>query len=535
MPNAVPLYLPSCHIDSVTEDENVLWIVAHTTSSRCNCPNCGSRSYHVHSYYTRSMNDLPLFEKTVRLRLRIKRFRCLASGCRRRTFTEVIPGYLLAYARRTPRLTRALWHIGQVAGGQAGARLASCLGMPTTRHTLLRLLRQQPAIEVETLHVIGVDDWAKRRGQTYGTIVVDLERRRVVDLLPNRDATTLGTWLAGQTSIQIVARDRSSEFAQGITSGAPQAVQVADRWHLLKNLSETVERALQDMLPTLRKHAGGVSTPSGHPRPNFPRSQTEKANQQLSRERRLQDYTRVQYLKQRSFGIRRIARLLGLHQVTVSRYFKANQFPERESHYVASQLDSYLDYLEKRVAEGCMNGQQLWREICQLGYPGRPSQVTKWMQLKRRAMSGEAVQVTSPNRLPLPVSLPSPHLCRHVLMSKVDRLSEQDRIVLAQLQQVPVLNQLYVLAQAFVSMVRERQTDRLDPWLTAAGTSNIAACQHFAASIKQDYKAVKAALELPWSNGQTEGQVNRLKMLKRQMYGRANLDLLRIRLLYAPA
>ena len=261
------------------------------------------------------------------------------------------------------RLTHALWHIGQVAGGQAGARLATCLRMPTTRHTLLRLLRQQPVTEGEMLRVIGVDDWAKRRGQTYGTIVVDLERHRVVDLLPNRDAQTVRNWLTGRPSIQIVARDRSLEYTQGITSGAPQAIQVADRWHLLKNLSEAVERTLQDVLPVLLKYTTRQAGSGDRPRANFPRTQAENVKQLRSRQQRLETYSRIQVLKQHGYGIRRIARILGLSRGVVTRAYKADTFPERTVRYVPSQLDPYLDYLEQRIAEGCWNSQQLWREI----------------------------------------------------------------------------------------------------------------------------------------------------------------------------
>lgn len=166
MANTIHLHLPGCRVDSIESCGGELRISAHTKSKHSNCPKCGHRSWSVHSYYTRSINDLPLSEKVVRLRLRIKRFRCLTSDCRRCTFTESIPGCIVAYARRTPRLTHELWHVGQVAGRQAGARLATCLRirMPTTRHTLLRLLRQQPVAEGEMLRIIGVDDWAKRRG-----------------------------------------------------------------------------------------------------------------------------------------------------------------------------------------------------------------------------------------------------------------------------------------------------------------------------------------------------------------------------------
>jgi transposase len=535
MSNIIHVCLPGCRVDSVTEDEDALWLVAHTTSKCGICPNCRHRSVNIHSYYTRSINDLPFSDRSVQVRLRIKRFRCLFPECRRRTFTEAIPGFLVAYARRTPRVTLALWHIGQVAGGQAGAQLATCLRMPTTRYTLLRLLRRQPLPEAETLHIIGIDDWAKRRGQTYGTIVVDLERHRVVDLLANREAETLTTWLSSQPNIHIVARDRSVEYAKGIMGGAPQAVQVADRWHLLKNLSEAVERALQDLLSALLKQTPRQTVSGDRPRANFPRSQAETTKRQSSRQQRLELYTRIQYLKERGHGMRRIARVLGLSRGLVTHYYKAEAFPERKSHYVPSQLDPYLGYLEQRVAEGCWNSPQLWREICALGYPGRPSQVTKWVQVRRRNPPGASAETERFNGAPLPFALPPLPTCLHLLVAQPSRLSGEEQIRLAQLQEIPALRTLYDFVQTFAQIVRQRQSERLDAWLADCHGSKIAAFQRFAASLKQDYAAVKAALELPWSNGQTEGQIHRLKMLKRQMYGRAHLDLLRLRLLYTPA
>ncbi len=385
------------------------------------------------------------------------------------------------------------------------------------------------------LHIIGVDDWAKRRGQTYGTIVVDLERHRVVDLLANREAETLTKWLSSQPNIRIVARDRSLEYAKGITGGAPPAVQVADRWHLLKNLSEAVERALQDLLPALLKQTLHQTGSGDRPRANFPRSQAETTKRQHSRQQRLETYTRIQFLKQRGHGMRRIARVLGLSRGLVTRYYKAETFPERKSHYVPSQLDPYLGYLEQRVAEGCWNSPQLWREICALGYPGRPSQVTKWVQGRRRNSPVAFAGTERSNDAPLPFALPPLPTCLHLLTAQPKRLSSEEQVRLAQLQQIPAIRTLFDLEQAFAQIVRQRQAERFDAWLADCHDSSMAAFQRFATSLKQDYAAVKAALELPWSNGQTEGQIHRLKMLKRQMYGRAHLDLLRLRLLYAPA
>lgn len=219
-------------------------------------------------------------EQAVLLTIRTKRFRCRNPDCPKVTFVEEIPGVLVKNARRTPRLSTVLWHIGQVAGGQAGARLTRHLHMQTSRSSLLRILRQRPQSHQEAASVIGIDDWAKRKGQRYGTIVVDLERHRVVELLEDREAETLAAWLRTQPQVHTIARDRSMGYAQGIREGAPQAVQVADRWHLLKNLSETVERVLRDLLPRMKRQM--LSAYDNALRQQFPRAATEpgKASRQ---------------------------------------------------------------------------------------------------------------------------------------------------------------------------------------------------------------------------------------------------------------
>ncbi len=209
--------------------------------------------------------------------------------------------------------------------------------------------------------------------------------------------------------------------------------------------------------------------------------------------------------------MRRIARVLGLSRGLVTHYYKAEAFPERKSHYVPSQLDPYLGYLEQRVAEGCWNSPQLWREICTLGYPGRPSQVTKWVQVRRRNSPGASAESQRSNAAPLPFALPPLPTCLHLLVAQPSHLSGEEQIRLAQLQEIPALRTLYDFVQTFAQIVRQRQSERLDAWLADCHGSRIAAFQRFAASLKQDYAAVKAALELPWSNGQTEGQIHRLK------------------------
>ncbi|MEO0564218.1 MAG: ISL3 family transposase [Chloroflexota bacterium] len=210
------------------------------------CPACSTRSRRIHSYYERQLLDLPLGELTVWLRVRVRRFRCLRETCHRRTFAESIPDLTERYARQTKRLSAMIWHVGQMVGGRPGSRLAHQLHMPVSRHCVLRLLRRLHIPKASTVRVLGVDDWAKRRGQTYGTILVDLETHCVVDLLPDREANTVASWLEQHPSVEVVTRDRSTEYANGIAAGAPQAKQVADRCHLLKNLTEMTQRVLRD-------------------------------------------------------------------------------------------------------------------------------------------------------------------------------------------------------------------------------------------------------------------------------------------------
>ena len=329
-------------------------------------------------------------------------------------------------------------------------------------------------------------------------------------------------------TIQVVARDRSLQYAQGVTQGAPQAIHAADRWHLLKNLSEMLERALRELLPKLKKRMR-TSGYAAAPREKFPRSTHDQEKQHDTRAQRLRDYTLVRFLRQKGYAERRIARLLGMSRGKVRIYASAQSFPERKTRYVPSRLDPFLPYLEQRFQAGVTNARQLWREIRDRGYPGTSGQVSKWMR-QRRAIT----PVQKPDAQPAPsVSLPDLRTCLHLLTSQPARLATTEKFLLEQLLTVDTLRELYDLAQTFTSMVCDRQSSVLDDWVRHCAGSELETLKAFVASVQQDYRAVRMALELPWSNGQTEGQVNRLKLLKRQMYGRANLDLLRLRVLYS--
>lgn len=245
--------VPGCRVERVQrEGSSGLRITACSRRAAARCPECRHPSTTVHGYYRRRPADLPLLGRQVRLDLRVRRFACLTASCRRRTFAEPLPMLVAPRAQRTRRLVRGQCRIGIAVGGAAGARLARPLGMGTSAATLLRLVRRAQLPATPAPAVVGVDDWAMRKRKSYGTIIVDLERREALDLLPDRTAGTLAAWLRARPGIATVARDRSTEYTRGITAGAPQAVQTADRWHLLSNTRQMVERWAAGMHGRLR-------------------------------------------------------------------------------------------------------------------------------------------------------------------------------------------------------------------------------------------------------------------------------------------
>jgi len=520
----IPWQLAGCKIDKVTITEHQIIIEARTKRPKQVCPDCEMPSTHYHSSHIRHIQDLPISTREVRVALRVKRFRCSNQDCPRKTFTETLRD-IEPYSRRTNRTKEVLWHVGQVAGGQAGARLSRHLKMPISRHSLLRLLRRQTPPTVAPPRVIGLDDWAKRKGQSYGTIIVDLEQHCVVELLDTRDEETVSTWLKTQPQIEIVASDRAKEYARGIRSGAPQAIQVADRWHLLKNLSD----ALTNTIIEWRSRSNTAKQASAIARETFPRSRTDQARRKQAYEKRLKRWLLVKQLKARGLSSRRIARLTRLSRTTVLRYLKEDHFPERQPSPRPSILDPYLPYLKQRVAEADISARQLWREIQEQGYPGSASQVRKWKQ----SYDPDTDIDTRGESPTTPLVFPSLGVCFRLLSFLPEWLPPDEQVLLKHLLQNQDFALLHHLAQSLGTIIRERNDKELDSWLRDANNSPFPALQRFAMSLEHDYEAVRAALHYGWSNGPTEGTIHKLKLLKRQMYGRAKLDLLRLRLLYS--
>jgi len=497
------------------------------------CPGCVQPSSRIHSYYERRLGDLPWNGVPVRIRLRTRRFFCSTPTCAHHIFTERLPETTAAHARRTRRMEHALRWLGLALGGAAGARTAQRLGLVVSGDTLLRQLRvgfvaQRPTPIAP--RVLGLDDWAWRKGQRYGTILCDLERRCVVDLLPDRQSNTVTAWLRDHATPEVISRDRAGAYAEAARRGAPHAVQVADRFHLLRNLREALEQVLTRHTAVIEE-ALQQSRPIPRPPlpPPIPPPPALTRPQQLSRERRQRRFERYQQvlaLHQRGISKRAIARQLGLERKTVRYWLRAGQFPERLVPQRHSSVDRWLSYLEKRWAEGCHNRSQLWRELQDRGVAFTAGTLRRWFRV-RLGVRGRPSQIShSP-----PQKRPSPRHISALLLDIVPNPNpSQQSFVKILCTLSPDIALCVELAQQFRGMMQERDASAWRLWHQAACRSPL---HSFVRQLQRDEAAVRAALTLPWSTGQVEGHIHRLKLIKRQMYGRAKLDLLRIRVLHA--
>ena len=362
----------------VTIEGDRLTFAVAATRRTAPCPLCHRTATRVHSRYVRTLVDLPWAGRSVRLCLDVRRFRCRNRACSRRIFAERFPGLGPAYARRTHVQRVALADLGFELGGSAGARLARKQGLVGSRATILRVVQAAAPPEVARPRVLGVDDWARRRGQTYGTILVDLERRRPIDLLEDRTAATFAAWLAEHPGVEVIARDRGGAYADGARQGAPEAVQVTDRFHLLGNIGDALERVLARHHGGLRAAAAAVDraiaeadaargpdpepmVPTPPPRRGITRAQQDR---EARRSRRVARYEAVVDLHRQGASLHAIAHAVGLSRATARRFVRAETFPERATPSPRpTSLTPHEPYLRARWTAGCHNARVLWEEV----------------------------------------------------------------------------------------------------------------------------------------------------------------------------
>ena len=475
MPNADLLVLEG--IDET--EEGVLLRVRSKETPQCQA--CSSSDVSYHSTYLRHLRDLAWQGRPVRIQFKTRRFRCLNPQCPRQIFAESLPGIAAPRARETDRVTQTLWLVGYLLGGRPGSRLLERLGMKASRDTVLRRVKKRSAPETATkVRVLGVDDWAWRKHQEYGTMLMDLEQRRVIDLLPVRSAASFADWLRQHSGVKIIARDRCGLYAEGGHEGAPSTVQVTDRYHLMSNLSEAVEHTLQQ----LQIEARAELTQERIPKPSG-RLTLVEARYQRCRQARYERYKAVIELSRQGCTQLQIAERVGVSPDTVARWQNAGGFPERRIR--RDRRRDQARFLQDR-ARGL-----------------HPALARTHFSSARMA----ALLLTPPRDL------------------SATQLSYRDCF----LRFCPTAYRVRKLALQFRAMLRWRRSVRLGKWIEAAVASKFPLIVQFARTLRRDLRAVEMAISAPWSNGPLEGHINRLKMIKRQMYGRAGFALLKARVL----
>ena len=497
---------------------------------------------------------------------------CRNAKCARRTFAEPLPELVAPQARRTTRLAEAQGQVGAALGGEAAAGRLHRLAMPASPDMVLRLVHGLPLPAPEPPRVVAVDDWAIRKGRTYGPIVVDLERQRAIGLLPDRTSTTVADWLQQRPGIEVVARDRSTEYARAASIGAPKAVQIADRWHLLSHVRDMLERWLVRAYARLRclpVPPGDNGRYPGQRTRAFRPSRTEVAAGVDGRARWLAAYEDVRRRYLAGEALLAIGRATGLARATVRKYALRQELPRAGRAPAGAQHPRPVHrppgdasgrrlrgrhgalargagpWLRARSQGGAEVGGREQDEASPEDAPQmaarRTGQRSAWHRI--RPWPGTALTKAA-CRDGLAVLASGGSLRDGCWCARTRRcLSPLDAATVKRTEQDAKATQVASLARRFTALVRgcgAGQPTRptapvadLDAWLAEARASGIGAVETFAAGLEQDGAAVCAALTEPWSSGQAEGQINRLKFLKRQGYGRAGFDLLRRRVLIA--
>ena len=533
--------LAALKVHRVEDTGEAVVITASCTASSGSCPACGSVSARVHGGYSRTVADGAAGGRAVLIVLRVLRFLCTCPSCPKATFALQANGLTSRYCRRSVPLTGMLTGFGLELAGRAGARLASRLGIAVHSSTILRLVAGLPGREASAAPEIpGIDDFALRKGHVYGTVLVDMETGDVVGMLPDREAATVEARLKAHPGAAIICRDRAGAYAEGARNGAPGAIQVADRWHMWHNLAgyaeKTAGRHRACLLEAARETAADDEDTTGKAQDAGPGDQAppDGIPDQSGPEPRLATRTRERYADIRArLGAGQskaaIIRATGLSPRTVNRSARAESIDELLVKALAreSKLDEFKPYLCRRWNEGARDAAVLHAELRQQGRNGSARTVRRYIAPFRA--TGAAPEP--------PPAVPRTRQITKLLLTRPDHLDADEQEQLAGIRaQRPRLDALARHVTAFA----ERMTDRtgstaLDDWLAAVEAGDQPGLHSFATGIRQDKEAALNGLSLPYSSGRAEGTVNKIKTVKRQMYGRAGFALLRTRVTPHPA
>lgn len=539
LPNASVLQFISVCVQEQT-------VIFHVSSSQTQaiCPQCKEVSQKIHSRYQRTLADLPLSGLAVRLICQSKKFFCRNKECSQQIFVERLDEVAEVFARRTKRLDKILCSLAFYVGGRVGAQVTSRLSIGVSRQTLIRQILRNPSPPMIMPKVIGIDDFAFRRGQVYGTLLIDLERRKAFDLIPSREAEDVAEWLKKYPQVEVVSRDRSLIYANAVNVALPHAEQIADRFHLVKNIYEVLGKILHRERKTIGQMSNEIcqtanrispekQNPLDNKRLREPITKKEKlaqAKQSEARQRRMERYETVKKLRNEGMSIKGISRELRMHRQTVRHFLRCDEYPEPKPAFrKISPLINYQDYLRQRWNVGCGNAKQPYQELRQPGYPGSYDTLMRFLKIWRADLPAE-------DRLRIQLKTFRTPTAREIkwwlLGNKPPKKEENIKFLKLLKQRQPEISQAVKQIREFQQILKNGSENEYDNWKKNIKEKGSPEMKNFVFRLEKDDKSVRGAITTEWSNGQVEGQVNRLKLIKRQMYGRANFEVLKARVLF---
>ena len=536
--------------NSVCVQERTVIFQVSSLQIQAFCPQCQQVSRKVHSRYRRTLAGLPLSGLAVQLICQVKKFFCPNQECSQRIFVERLTEVAEVFARRTRRLDKIICSLAFYVGGRVGAKITEKLSIEVSRQTLIRQILKNPTSPEIMPKVIGIDDFAFRRGQVYGTLLIDLERRKALDLIPSRETEDVAEWLKQYPQVEIVSRDRSPIYAAAINVALPHAEQIADRFHLVKNIYEVLEKVLHRERKTIgqvsaeiRQTGNRISPEKQKPldengykaftEPVTNKEKIAQAKQSEARKRRIEKYETVKRLRNEGMSIQGISRQLRMHRQTVRHFLSCDEYPEPKPVFrKVSPLLNYQEHLRQRWNEGCGNAKELYRELRQLGYLGSYNTLMRFLKIWR-------IDLPKEDRLRIQLKTFQTPTAREIkwwlLGSKPPKNEEKLSFLELLKQRQPEIIQAVQQIREFRKILKNGTEDEYEDWKKKIKAEGAAEMKTFVFRLEKDEESVKGAIISEWSNGQVEGQVNRLKLIKRQMYGRASFEVLKARVLFAEA
>jgi len=535
--------LPKFRIKNIEHKNGKIMIFASIKSKRSQCPICGHFSTTVHDHYHRKLSDLPAFQNTTTLVLKTRKFKCKNLKCDRKVFSEQT-SHINRYSRKTLRASQVLDSLSIELTGKLGSTLSKQLFMPVSTSTITRIAHKQQLPEIIQLIVLGVDDWAFRKGISYGTVLVDMETSTPIELLQSRDSSDLKQFLKKYPLVKIVTRDRASSYSSAVDEVCPEAIQVADRFHLLVNLSDALDKyfkssrslvkaTIQKKTEEMAKGDKNISIETTTDDPQTDDSNSVVDVQDLERvnfDQRIDKFNKVKELQKDNVGIKKIAKIVGITRITVRSYFVQDTLSPRISSR-STNIDSYTKLIQLRISTEGYKVKDILKEIISLGFDGGRTQAYSHINRIKTLCNKVAKNFKELQQTPIVFIKPlsTRKLAKFIDVNIKDISDPDERSYMETLiENISEFRVVRKLVQIFKRMLKNG-CGNIKRWIEYVRGSKIAfaGLKNFANGLLRDIKAVENAIHLPWSNGTVEGHVNRIKSIKRQMYGRASFELLR--------